>query len=484
MNPLIPVILSGGAGTRLWPLSRQSHPKPFLELPDGETLLQKTLQRALALPEVTRFITVTNREYYFQTRDVYAQVAGAAEREAFFLLEPVGRNTAPAIAAAALQVEALGGPEATLLVLPADHLVQDQAAFAVAVARARRLAEAGYLVTFGITPAWPETGYGYIEGGEALIREGGTLGFAVRRFVEKPDAATAAAFLAQGGYTWNSGMFCFRADAFLSALASYQPQLDKDIRAAWAEGRCEADFRELAPAFAQVTDISVDYAVMEHADRVAVVPGDFGWSDIGSWTSFGALLAEDGGGNRVLGESVLEDAQNCIVHSADRLTALLGVEELIVVDTPDALLIARKDRDQDVKRIVAELKRRGHQTHNLHRTAHRPWGAYTVLEEGSRFKIKRILVKPGAALSLQMHHHRSEHWIVVSGTAKIVNGAEDRLVHTNESTYIPAGTPHRLLNPGVIDLVMIEVQSGEYLGEDDIVRFDDRYGRAPYKSTS
>ncbi|WP_291522880.1 mannose-1-phosphate guanylyltransferase/mannose-6-phosphate isomerase [Acidithiobacillus sp.] len=477
MNPLIPVILSGGAGTRLWPLSRQSHPKPFLQLPDGETLLQKTLQRALALPDVTRFITVTNREYYFQTRDIYAQVAAAGQREAFFLLEPVGRNTAPAIAAAALQAEALVGPEATLLVLPADHLVQDQAAFAAAVARAQRLAEEGYQVTFGITPAWPETGYGYIEGGEALTRDGETLGFAVCRFVEKPDAATAATFLAQGGYTWNSGMFCLRADAFLSALARYQPQLDKDIRAAWAEGRCETDFRELAPAFAQVTDISVDYAVMEHADRVAVVPGDFGWSDIGSWTSFGALLAEDGSGNQVLGESVLEDAQNCIVHSTDRLTALLGVEELIVVDTPDALLIARKDRDQDVKRIVAELKRRGHQAHKLHRTVHRPWGTYTVLEEGTRFKIKRILVKPGAALSLQMHHHRSEHWIVVSGTAKIVNGGEDRLVHTNESTYIPAGTPHRLLNPGVIDLVMIEVQSGEYLGEDDIVRFDDRYGR-------
>ncbi|HUX17555.1 MAG TPA: mannose-1-phosphate guanylyltransferase/mannose-6-phosphate isomerase, partial [Acidithiobacillus sp.] len=365
----------------------------------------------------------------------------------------------------------------TLLVLPADHLVQDQDAFAAAVVRAQRLAEAGYLVTFGTTPAWPETGYGYIEGGEALTKDGETLGFAVRRFVEKPDAATAAAFLAQGGYTWNSGMFCFRAEAFLSALARYQPQLDKDIRAAWAEGRCETDFRELAPAFAQVTDISVDYAVMEHADRVALVPGDFGWSDIGSWTSFGALLAEDDSGNQVLGESVLEDAQNCIVHGTHRLTALLGVEELIVVDTPDALLVARKDRDQDVKRIVAELRRRGHPAHKLHRTIHRPWGTYTVLEEGTRFKIKRILVKPGAALSLQMHHHRSEHWIVVSGTAKIVNGDEDRLVHTNESTYIPAGTPHRLLNPGVIDLVMIEVQSGEYLGEDDIVRFDDRYGR-------
>ncbi|WP_163096918.1 mannose-1-phosphate guanylyltransferase/mannose-6-phosphate isomerase [Acidithiobacillus ferrianus] len=478
MHSLIPVILSGGAGTRLWPLSRQSHPKPFLQLPDGETLLQKTLQRALALPDVHHFITVTNREYYFQTRDVYQPVLNQAEqRAAFFVLEPVGRNTAPAIAAAALQAEALIGPEAILLVLPADHLVQNQAAFAQAVERARRLAEQGYLVTFGIHPAWPETGYGYIEAGDTLEAAGTPLGFAVRRFVEKPDSDTAAAFLAQGDYTWNSGMFCFRADAYLSALERYEPQLYHDTRSAWAEGRCESDFRELAPGFAQVPDISVDYAVMEKAEQVAVVPGDFGWSDIGSWTAFGALLPDGVDGNRVLGDTVLEDAQNCIVHSSDRLTALLGVEELIIVDTPDALLIARKDRDQDVKRIVTELKRRGHEAHNLHRTVHRPWGTYTVLEEGARFKIKRIFVKPGAALSLQMHHHRSEHWIVVSGTAKIVNGEEERLIRTNESTYIPAGTAHRLINPGVIDLVMIEVQSGEYLGEDDIVRFDDRYGR-------
>jgi mannose-1-phosphate guanylyltransferase/mannose-6-phosphate isomerase len=477
MNPLIPVILSGGAGTRLWPLSRQSHPKPFLELPDGETLLQKTLQRALALPGVERFLTVTNREYYFQTRDVYQRVPGAAEREAFYLLEPLGRNTAPAIAAAALQAREMAGPEALLLVLPADHLVRDQAAFAAAVAKAQRLAEQGYLVTFGITPGWPETGYGYIEGGDALTEGGETLGRAVRRFVEKPDAATAAAFLAQGDYTWNSGMFCLRADTFLSALASYQPRLDEDIRAAWAEGRRKDDYLELPAGFAQVADISVDYAVMEKTDRAAVVPGDFGWTDIGSWTAFGELLPADADGNRVLGESVLEDARDCIVHSPERLAALLGVEGLVVVDTPDALLIARKDRDQDVKRIVAELKRRGHDAHNLHRTAHRPWGTYTVLEEGSRFKIKRIEVKPGAALSLQMHYHRSEHWIVVSGTAKIVNGEDEILIRTNESTYIPAGTPHRLVNPGTIVLVMIEVQSGEYLGEDDIVRFDDRYGR-------
>ena len=478
-SQLVPVVLSGGAGTRLWPLSRQGHPKPFVELPDGETLLQKTLQRVLALPEVERFLTVTNREYYFQTRDVYRRVPGAGEREAFYLLEPAGRNTAPAIGAAALQAQEMVGPDALLLVVPADHLVQEQAAFAEAVAKARRLAGQGYLVTFGITPAWPETGYGYIEGGDALKEGGEILGRTVRRFVEKPDAVTAAAFLEQGGYTWNSGMFCFRADAFLSALAGYQPRLDGDIRAVWAAGQRKDDYLELPAGFAQVEDISVDYAVMERTDRAAVVPGAFAWADIGSWTAFGNLLPADADGNRLLGEVILEDARDCIVHSPGRLSALLGVEGLVVVDTADALLIARKDSDQNVKRIVAELKRRGHEAHHLHRTVHRPWGTYTVLEEGSRFKIKRIEVKPGAALSLQMHYHRSEHWIVVSGAAKIVNGANETLIRTNESTYIPAGTPHRLINPGTLTLVMIEVQSGEYLGEDDIVRFDDRYGRCP-----
>lgn len=476
---LIPVILSGGTGTRLWPLSRQSHPKPFLELPDGETLLQKTLQRALSLPGIERFLTVTNRDYYFQTRDTVQQVATAQGREALYILEPVGRNTAPAIAAAALQAQAMTGPEATLLVLPADHLIQNTDAFGAAVTKAQRLAEQGYLVTFGIAPGWPETGYGYIESQEALTEGGETLGFAVRRFVEKPDIATATAFLAQGNYTWNSGIFCLAADQFLAALERYQPQLYKNIRTAWTEGRRHDDYLELPPSFAGVTDISIDYAVMEKADRVAVVPGHFLWSDIGSWTAFGSLLPTDSAGNRALGESVLEDTQDCIVHSSERLVALLGVKGLIVIDTPDALLVVPKDRDQDVKRIVAELKRRGHEAHNLHRTVHRPWGTYTVLEEGPRFKIKRIVVKPGAALSLQMHHHRSEHWVVVSGTAAIVNGKTEHLVRTNESTYIPAGTPHRLVNPGTIELIMIEVQSGEYLGEDDIVRFDDRYGRAP-----
>ncbi len=480
MNPLIPVILSGGAGTRLWPLSRQSHPKPFLTLPDGENLLQKSLRRAAAIPGVQEILTVTNREYYFQTRDAYDGVDSVeGYRQLRYLLEPVGRNTAPAIAAAAWELQESHGPDAILLVLPADHLVQDLPAFLAAVEKARALAQAGYLVTFGITPGWPETGYGYIEAGEVLTAEGSVLGHRVQRFVEKPDLARAQDFLRAGGYSWNSGMFCFRAGSFLEELAAHQRALSQALSQILPQSRRQDDYLELPPSFADLPDISVDYAVMEHTQHAAVVAGDFGWSDIGSWSAFGGLLVADEQGNRVMGDVVLEDAQGCIVHSSERLAALLGVEDLVIIDTPDALLIARKDRDQEVKKIVAELKRRGHESHALHRTIHRPWGTYTVLEEGSRFKIKRILVKPGAALSLQMHHHRSEHWIVVSGTAKIVNGAEERLIRTNESTYIPAGTPHRLINPGVIDLVMIEVQSGEYLGEDDIVRFEDRYGRTP-----
>ncbi len=474
---LIPVILSGGAGTRLWPLSRQSHPKPFLQLPDGETLLEKTLRRALAIPGVEKILTVTNREYYFQTRDTYTGLSDATAGNAFYVLEPVGRNTAPAIAAAALEAQSRYGQDVTLLVLPADHLLRDPSRFLDAIRKAQALAEQSYLVTFGITPTRPETGYGYIQRGALLKKGEEVLGQSVLRFVEKPDSDTAAAFIAQGDYGWNSGMFCFRADAFLTALQAYQPVLADALQALWSAGRRQEDFLELPAAFAGVQDISIDYAVMEQTDRAAVVVGDFGWSDIGSWTAFGELLPRDAEGNAALGDTVLADTRDCIVHSSERLAALLGVEDLVVVDTPDALLIAHKDRDQDVKQIVNELKRRGHDTTNLHRTVHRPWGTYTVLEEGPRFKIKRILVKAGAALSLQMHHHRSEHWIVVSGTAKIVNGEEERLVHTNESTYIPAGTAHRLLNPGVIDLVMIEVQSGEYLGEDDIVRFEDRYGR-------
>jgi len=477
-NPLIPVILAGGAGTRLWPLSRQSHPKPFMELPDGECLLQKTLQRVAALPEVALVLTVTNREYYFQTRDVYEATPVGQQIVHQFLLEPIGRNTAPAIAAAALQAQSLAGPDACLLVLPADHLVTDLDAFQEAVGQARMLAAQGMLVTFGIQPTRPETGFGYIEAGEPLAGDHGRLlGQRVQRFVEKPDRAMAESFLQAGNYYWNSGMFCFQVDHLLEAFRTHAPEILAGAEECMEAIRQDGSMAELPTRFATLPDISIDYALMEKSNQVAVVPAGFDWSDIGSWSAYAELCPADSHGNRVQGDTVLIDAHHSVVVSRERLTTLLGVDHLIVIDTPDALLVAAKDRDQEVKAIVAELKRRGHETHLLHRTVHRPWGTYTVLEEGPRFKIKRIMVKPGAALSLQMHHHRSEHWIVVSGTAKIVNGDAEHLIRTNESTYIPAGTPHRLLNPGVIDLVMIEVQSGEYLGEDDIVRFDDRYGR-------
>ncbi len=464
---LIPVILSGGAGTRLWPVSREAHPKPFMRLPDGESLLQKAFRRALGVGE-GHVLTVTHQDHLFKTRDEFAAIAPQARLEC--LLEPCRRNTAPAIALAALHVQRTLGGEHTLLVLPADHLIEPQETFEKAVGDAGRLAQAGYLVTFGIPPAYPETGFGYIEAGEPF---GDIPAYRVEAFREKPDEAAARRYAASGRHFWNAGMFCFRADAFLETLAQVAPEIHEGV------SRCLGEDLEILPeAFARLPDISVDYAVMEKADRLAVIEAPLTWSDIGSWRALSELLPADKEGNRLSGEVMALDCHNTHIQSEDRVVAAIGLEDLVVVDTPDALLIAKKDKAQEVKAVVEALKERGHEAHITHRTAHRPWGTYTVLEEGERFKIKRIVVRPGASLSLQMHHHRSEHWIVVSGTAKVVNDREERLVRTNESTFIPAGTPHRLMNPGVIDLVMIEVQSGEYLGEDDIVRFEDIYGRS------
>lgn len=483
---LIPVILSGGAGTRLWPVSREGHPKPFMRLADGESLLQKTYLRAAAVADAVEILTVTNRDYYFMSKDELGLADLDASRQGVYLLEPAGRNTAPAIALAAHYVADKYGRDALMLVLAADHLIGDAPAFNVAVSAAAALALDDRLVTFGIVPTAPETGFGYIECGAPLppapsSPAGG--GFTVARFVEKPALEYAHEYVAAGNYLWNSGMFCFKAGLILDELAKHAPEVARTAEDCWAAmGSGDADqacMLEIpASGFSKVPDISIDYAVMEKSKRVAVVPGDFGWSDIGSWGAVSQLVEPDEHNNRTVGEAILVDSRRTFVQSEDRLVAGIGLDNLMIIDTPDALLVAHPDKAQDVKKIVAQLKAGGHAAYRLHQTVARPWGTYTVLEEGTRFKIKRIVVKPGASLSLQMHHHRSEHWIVVSGMAKVVNGVNDILVNTNESTFIPAGHQHRLENPGILELVMVEVQSGEYLGEDDIVRFDDRYGRA------
>jgi mannose-1-phosphate guanylyltransferase/mannose-6-phosphate isomerase len=476
---IIPVILSGGAGTRLWPVSREDHPKPFMRLPDGQSLLLKTYLRAASLIVTGgEIVTVTNREHFFESRDHFAE-AKLSRHRARFLLEPQGRNTAPAIAVTALALAAEHGEDAVLVVMAADHLIHDLAGFNQATAHAVDLARQGYLVTYGIRPTAPETGFGYIEAGAALDEHGGCR---VLRFVEKPDQTTAQEYLQSGRFLWNSGMFCFTAGTLISELQRHAPELLELARACVAQSplqdNASVKVQELhGTSFAALPDISIDYALMEPSQSVAVVPAVFDWSDIGSWTALRDLLEPDAEQNRAQGDAIFIDSRNTYVQSQGRLIATVGVENLIVVETADAVLVAHADRAQEVRQVAKRLKLENHQAYRLHRTVSRPWGAYTVLEEGPRFKIKRILVKPGAALSLQMHHHRSEHWIVVQGMAKVVNGGETRLINTNESTFIPAGHKHRLENPGVIDLMMIEVQSGEYLGEDDIVRFEDQYGR-------
>ncbi len=469
---MIPVILSGGVGARLWPVSRELHPKPFIRLADGQSLLQKAFARAAALPDVSEILTVTNRDLNFKTEQEYRSVNPAAISTSY-LLEPCGRNTAPAIAVAAAHIAAVYGDEAVLLVLPADHLIADQAAFGAAVSRALALAAQGKLVTFGIHPDRPETGYGYLE----------AEGSAVKRFVEKPSLEKAEEYLASGAYLWNAGMFCFCAGTLLAELKTHAPEVLSAARACLGasekfrrNGSMQIELD--AATFEQAPNISIDYALFERSAEVAVVPCDLGWSDIGSWTALSDLAPTDAGGNAVIGEALLVDASNCHIQSEGRMVGALGVKNLVIIDTPDALLVADRARVQEVRQIVTQLKQQAHESTRLHREVHRPWGTYTVIEEGANFKIKRIVVKPGAALSLQMHRHRSEHWVVVNGVAKVVNGEREFLVNINESTFIPAGHKHRLENPGTGDLVMIEVQSGDYLGEDDIVRFEDIYGRA------
>lgn len=473
------IIVAGGAGSRLWPVSREANPKPFIKMEDGLSLLQKTYLRGEATGSLESVTTVTNRELFFRTEDEYRELSPA--KPLHYLLEPFGRNTAPAVCAAALELQNRYGNEALMLVLPADHLVRDDAAFIRAVAKAAEAAASGRLVTFGIQPTHAETGFGYIEVAEDSDVSGCQI-LQVQRFVEKPDRELAEQYLAGGRHLWNAGMFCFRVGTLLEEMTQHAPDLVQSVALALeTAGRSEGEghtVTRLAPdTFGLVEDNSIDYALMEKSSRVSVVPCDLGWSDIGSWQAMAELVEPDSEGNRIVGNAELEGSRNTYIRSPHRLTAAVGIKDLVIVDTADALLVAHKDHSQDVKKIVQRLKASGGELHQHHVTVHRPWGTYTVLEEGEGFKIKRIQVKPGASLSLQMHHHRSEHWIVVRGTAKVVNGEQEILLRTNESNYIPAGHKHRLENPGIIPLVMIEVQSGEYLGEDDIVRFEDSYGR-------
>ena len=470
---LVPVILCGGAGSRLWPVSREQHPKPFIRLADGQSLLQKAFLRGASLPGVTEVLTVTNRELFFKTEDEFREV-NTDNTATSFILEPFGRNTAAAIASAALHIAKAHGPSTTMLILAADHLIADQSAFAAAVDVAVALAQTGSLVTFGISPEAAETGYGYIE----------TNGNRVVRFVEKPSVEKAQEYIDKGNFLWNSGMFCFQAGAMLKAMEQYCPEILSRTQTCMAQSRTATGkaFAEITldpETFALVPDDSIDYSVMERSDQILVVPCNIGWSDIGSWSALGDLSVADEGGNRIngTGEALLHDVTNCYVQSNKRLVGAVGINNLIIVDTPDALLVADKSRAQDVKKIFAALKLKDHNAHKHHLTVHRPWGTYTVLEENTSYKLKRIEVKPGGQLSLQMHHHRSEHWIVVSGNARVVNGDKEIDLESNQSTYIPAGHKHRLENTGDDMLVMIEVQCGSYLGEDDIVRFQDNYGR-------
>jgi len=469
---LIPLILSGGSGTRLWPVSRKNLPKQFLALAGNGTLFQQTLERIRQLPDVAPPIVVASDDHRFLAAD---QLLALGIDNATIVLEPLARNTAPAIALGALQALRHDG-DPLLLVLPADHLIGDTSAFVDAVKQALPLAEHGWLVTFGIRPDRPETGFGYIRRAEAVDGHG----YRVEQFVEKPDQATAESYLANGDYDWNSGMFLFKASRYLEELAMYAPAMLAAVRNAHAKASADLDFVRIdRDAFALVPDNSIDYAVMEKTRHAAVIPVSCAWSDIGSWSALWLTGNKDAKGNLREGDTLCIDTGNSLLRSHDRhLLATVGVDDLIVVTTPDATLVAHRDAAQDVKKIVAQLMAAGRSEHSLHRVVHRPWGSYDSLEAGERFQVKRIQVKPGASLSLQKHHHRAEHWIVVSGTAEVTCDDKVFLLGENQSTYIPLGSKHRLRNPGKVALELIEVQSGSYLGEDDIVRFDDVYGRA------
>jgi mannose-1-phosphate guanylyltransferase/mannose-6-phosphate isomerase len=474
-----PVILCGGSGTRLWPLSRTGFPKQFLCLTGNESLFQKAAQRLAALGndsiQIAAPLVVSGEDHRFLASEQLREVGvdlGAA------LLEPAGRNTAPALTLAALAA-CEDGQDPVLVVTPADQTVANNAAFTAALQQAIQIAADGTIVILGVKPTQPETGYGYIQASAEL----GSAVQTVQRFVEKPNIQTAQQYFQQGGYFWNAGMFMLKASVWLKALEQFRPDILQATQAAWAAKSQDGIFVRPGKAeFAAIPADSVDYAVMEHCPGnifpIKMVPLDAGWSDLGAWDAMWNVLPKDAQGNAHVGDVLTHNSSNTLVHASSRLVSLVGVDNLIVVETPDAVLVANKYNSQDVKHIVQQLNEQRREERTLHRKVHRPWGWYDSIDEGVRFKVKRIQVKPGSSLSLQKHHHRAEHWIVVKGTAEITNGSKVLLLTENQSTYIPLGQVHRLANPGTIPLEIIEVQSGSYLGEDDIFRFEDTYGRA------
>jgi mannose-1-phosphate guanylyltransferase/mannose-6-phosphate isomerase len=466
---IVPVILSGGAGTRLWPLSREMYPKQLLPLTSARTMLQDTALRLQGVEGATAPIIVCNESHRFMVAEQMRSIKIPA---AAILLEPVGRNTAPAVALAALQAQALD-PRAVMVVAPADHVIRDARAFQVAAKVAIDEAARGKLVTFGIVAHAPETGYGYIRRGA-----GEGPAYPVAQFVEKPPLQRAREYVESGEYYWNSGMFVFQAARFLEELQALAPAILEAARASLLAAKTDLDFiRVDKKAFEACPSDSIDYAVMEKTRDAVVVPLDAGWSDVGSWSSLFDALPADAEGNVLRGDVLAHDSADCFVHSTSRLVAVVGLKDHVVVETKDAVLVAPKDRVQDVKELVAKIKKSGRTESSLHREVFRPWGSYDSIDFGDRFQVKRLTVNPGAILSLQMHHHRAEHWIVVSGTARITCNDKVFLLSENESTYIPIGSRHRIENPGKVPLHIVEVQSGSYLGEDDIVRFEDSYGR-------
>ena len=472
---MIPVILSGGSGSRLWPLSRQQRPKQFLPVVEDLTLFQATLQRLEGIPELEAPLIVCNEDHRFIVSEQLHQLS---VKNQGIMLEPVARNTAAAIALAAIKAAAVD-PDVNLLILPADHVILDLVAFHEAIKVARRESLKSNLVTFGIVPNHPETGYGYIQANTVGL--GASL---VKRFVEKPDLLTAQSYLNSGDYLWNSGIFMFKASACLQALGEFQPDVLNACREAMASPKHDGDFiRVDAERFAKCPNISIDYAVMEKTERAVVVPLDAGWNDVGGWSAVWDVGAKDDSGNMVRGEAKLHSSRNNLVYSEKRLVSLIGVDDLIVVDTKDATLVAHKDKAQDVKLIVKQLITEERPEAVIHREVDRPWGSYDSIDSGERFQVKRISVKPGAMLSLQKHHHRAEHWIVVQGTAEVTCEDKVFLLTENQSTFIPLGAKHRLSNPGKVMLELIEVQSGSYLEEDDIVRFEDQYSRSEKNTT-